>query len=245
MILALLLAIAPPAFSSGATQVLTEPLTHGMDGASVGEWATFKLDGGGDRVNYIRLAVVGEEPDRFHRPAYWLELDFGQHPAMRAPLMQLRMLIARKEGMTREGVTRIFIAVGAERPNELDDQAVASFFARDPKPPAAAAAAPVSVPGLNTFVGQPTRLVTLAGTVEASVLEIRLRSTMVKRIWTSPQVPLIHLAKLEIPAIAHSIEVRDFGINAHGQMALPAPGTPKIKLEEYDALAIIKPAAGP
>jgi hypothetical protein len=244
MILALLLTVAPVGLGTPAVKTLTEPLTHGLGGAAVGQWATFRIDGGGDRVQFIRFAVVGEELDRKQRPAYWLELEIGQHPAMKAPLMQLRMLIARGEGMTKEGVTRIFVAVGAERPNELDDEAVAAFFGANPKQPAPVArAAPLE--GLTTFVGQPTRLMTPAGTLTATAVEVRLRSTMVKRIWTSDQVPILHLARLEIPGLAHTIEVRDFGINARSQMVLPAPGTAKIKLEGYDELAIGLPAAGP
>ncbi len=244
MILALLLTVAPVSLGSPALKGLTQPLTHGLGDAAVGQWATFRIDGGGDRVQFLKLAVVGEEADRAGRPAYWLELEIGQHPAMRAPLMQLRMLVARKEGITREGVSRIFVAVGAERPNELDDEAVAAFFGGDPKkPPPPPAPAPIA--GLTTAVGQPTRLVTLAGTLNATPIEVRLRSTMVKRIWTSEQVPLLHVARLEIPGIAHTIEVRDFGINGRPQMVLPAPGTAKIRLEGYDELAIGLPASGP
>ena len=82
---------------------------------------------------------------------------------------------------------------------------------------------------------------TLAGTVTATPVEVRLRSSMVKRIWVSAQVPLIHIAKMEIPALAHTIEVRDFGIDARPQMLLPVPGTAKIKLERYDDLVIEDP----
>lgn len=245
MILAILLAAAPLGFGSPAVRGLTEPLTHGLGDAVVGQWATFKIDGGGDRIQFLRMAVVGDETDRKGRPAYWLEMEVGQHPAMKAPLMQLKMLVARREGITREGVSRIFIALGAEKPNELDDEAVASFFGAEVKKPPPAPVPGQPLPGLSTFVGQPTRLVTLAGTVQATAVEFRLRSTMVKRIWLSEQVPLLHVAKLEIPSIAHTIEVRDFGINAHPQMILPAPGTAKIKLEGYDELAIGQSAAGP
>jgi hypothetical protein len=164
---------------------------------------------------------------------------------MKAPLLQLRMLVARSVGMTGDGVTRVFVAMGAEKPNELTDEAVAHLMVEDSTNSQAPAAAPARIEGLTTVVGQPTQLVTLAGTVLATPTEVRLRSTMVKRIWTSLQVPLVHLAKLEIPGISHSIEVRDFGINAQSQMLLPAPGTAKIKLEEYDDLAIGQSAAGP
>ena len=242
MILALLLTVSP--LHTPAQKELTEPLTHGLSDGKVGEWATWRIDGGGDRVHFWRMALVGEEVDKKGRPACWLEFELGQHPAMKAPLLQLRMLIARGAGMNKDGVTRVFIATGANKPNELADDAVEQLMTDDaPKTPPASQAQ--LLPGLSTFVGQPTELMTLAGTVTATPIEVRLRSTMVKRIWTSPQVPLVHLAKLEIPGIAHTIEVRDFGINAHSQMVLPAPGTAKIKLEGYDDPTTRQPAAVP
>ena len=68
---------------------------------------------------------------------------------------------------------------------------------------------------------------------------------MVKRVWVSQQVPLLHVAKMEIPGIGHTIEVRDFGINAQPQLVMPRPGTAKIKLEQYDDLVIQEPAHAP
>ena len=41
-----------------------------------------------------------------------------------------------------------------------------------------------------------------------------------------------------------TIEVRDFGINAQPQLVMPRPGTAKIQLEQYDALAIPDPFDG-
>ena len=75
---------------------------------------------------------------------------------------------------------------------------------------------------------------TAAGTVAAIPVEVMFRSTVVKRLWMSRQVPVLHLAKLEIPAIEHSMEVRDFGIDAKPRMVLPGPDDPKIRVERYD-----------
>ncbi len=242
MILALLLAAAPigaQSINSPGGRALFEPLKGALAGAKVGQWATFKIDGGGDRVQYWRLAVVGEETDKKGRPAFWLELELGQHPAMKAPLLQLRMLIARDVGMTKDGVTRLFVAVGADRPNEVTDDAMERLVT--PEPVKVAAPANNDLGGLSPFTGQPTRLVTLAGTVTATPVELRLRSSVVKRVWVSEAIPLLHVAKLEIPGISHTIEVRDFGIDARPQMVLPAAGTPKIKVEKYEDVAIDGP----
>ena len=232
-LLALLLSVSPLAIKSPGPKALTQALAQPLTQAKLGEWATFRVDGGNERVHFWRLAVVGEELDVKGRPACWIELEMGQHAAMKAPLLQLRMLVARSVGMTQDGVTRVFTAVGTEKPKELTDEAVLHLFAPEQSSPAPGPAARPIV-DLTTTRGQPTRLLTLAGTVSATPIEVRLRSTMVKRIWVSEQIPLIHLAKLEIPAIAHTIEVRDFGINATSQMALPAAGSPKIQLEKYD-----------
>lgn len=241
-LLAVLLTAAPLPFSlkGPVGQALTEPLRAGITDGRVGEWATFRIDGGGDRVHFWRIAVVGEETDKKGRPACWLELDMGQHHAMKAPMLQLRMLVARAVGLNADGVSRVFIAVGTEKPNELTDEAVTKLLVSD-RPPAPKTVDTGPKVALTSFTGKPTQLMTMAGTVSATPVEVRLRSSMVKRIWISEQVPLLHLAKMEIPAIAHSIEVRDYGINARSQMVLPPAGTAKIKLESYDDLVIPEP----
>ena len=63
----------------------------GLRTTQVGDWVTYKLDGGGARVHYWRLAVVGEEKDKLGRDALWLEMEMGTHPARRAPLSQIRV----------------------------------------------------------------------------------------------------------------------------------------------------------
>ena len=240
-----LLLTAAPLLNSPVGQALTQPLRHGITGGRVGEWATFRIDGGAERVHFWRIAVVGEEVDTHGRPACWLELDMGQHHAMKAPLLQLRMLVARAVGLNADGVSRVFIAVGTEKPNELTEEAVARLLVDDHPPVGAPAQPALPLVELTTFTGKPTLLMTLAGTVSATPVEVRLRSSMVKRIWVSEQVPLLHVAKMEIPAIAHTIEVRDFGIDARPQMLLPQPGTAKIKLERYDDLVIPSPKSAP
>jgi hypothetical protein len=81
--------------------------------------------------------------------------------------------------------------------------------------------------------GAPSRLVTLGGTVTATPIEIRYRATVVKRLWLSDQIPLLHLAKIELPAIGHAMEARDWGLDAKPQMASADPAA-KIRMEQYD-----------
>ncbi len=240
-----LMVAAAPMLNSPVGRALTEPLRHGLADGKVGQWATFRIDGGPERVHFWRMAVVGQETDKQGRPACWLEFEMGQHPAMKAPLLQLKMLVARSVGLNKGGVSRVFIAVGTQRPNELSDDAVARLLV-DEHPMGGNLAQPVAMPvELGSFTGKPTRLMTLAGTVFATPFELRLRSSLVKRVWLSEQVPLLHVAKMEIPGIGHTIEVRDFGINARAQMAMPAPGAANIKLESHDDLAIEDPKSAP
>jgi hypothetical protein len=79
--------------------------------------------------------------------------------------------------------------------------------------------------------GQETRLMTPAGTVTAVPIEVLYRSTVIKRTWVSREIPILQLAKIEIPRIAHALEVFEYGVNAKPRMLLPDPKTPQVKLE--------------
>ena len=129
---------------------LLDHLAKGLRTTQVGDWVTYKLDGGGARVHYWRLAVVGEEKDKLGRDALWLEMEMGTHPAMRAPLSQIRMLIARGQGggaaFDPSGVTRLIVAIGFDKPQEYSqealDWALTKHPSSQPKP-----AAPPRRPG--------------------------------------------------------------------------------------------------
>jgi hypothetical protein len=234
MIAAIALLLAASPLTSPIREALTDPVRKSISDARVGQWVTFRVDGGGNRIGFWRLAVVGEERDPLGRPAVWVELELGQHPGLQAPLLQIKLLVARRLGMSHGGVTRVVIAAGAERPNELAADALDHFLADDAA--SATGPGPGPNPGLTTSAGPLTRLMTPAGTVWATPVEARLRSTVVKRIWVSEQIPLLHLAKLELPGISHTVEVQDFGLDAQARIGLPAAGTAKIELERYDAL---------
>jgi hypothetical protein len=228
--------VAGTASASMPGKPLLDHLAKGLRTTKVGDWVTYKLDGGGARVHYWRLAVVGEEKDKLGRDALWLEMDMGTHPEMRAPLSQIRMLIARGDGVAFDanGITRLIVAMGFDRPQEYSDEALQWALTNHSKPKA-----PAPQPNkarVNPVVrsGQETRLMTPAGTVTAVPVEVLYRSTVVKRTWLSREIPILNLAKIEIPRIAHAMEVHEYGVNAKPRMLLPDPKTPLVKMEYAD-----------
>ncbi|ADO73207.1 hypothetical protein [Stigmatella aurantiaca] len=233
--LVLFLLGAAPAVAAMPGKSLLDHLAKGLRSTQVGDWVTYRLDGGGARVHYWRLAVVGEEKDRLGRDALWVEMEMGTHPAMRAPLSQIRMLVARGEGVAFDagGVTRLIAAMGFDRPQEYSPEALAQVLAkRPPRPRAAPAGAGPSAPVVRS--GQETRLMTPAGTVTAVPLELLYRSTVIKRTWLSREIPILQLAKIEIPRIAHALEVVEYGVDAKPRMLLPDAKTPQVRLEYVD-----------
>lgn len=235
--LALLLLVAAPASAAMPGKELLDHLAKGLRTTQVGDWVTYKLDGGGARVHYWRLAVVGEEKDKLGRDALWLEMEMGTHAAMRAPLSQIRMLIARGQGggaaFDPNGVTRLIVAIGFDKPQEYSQEALEWALTKQPSsqkpaPPQRAGEPPV------VRSGKETRLMTPAGTVSAVPIEVMYRSTVIKRTWMSREIPILQLAKVEIPRIAHSMEVAEYGVNAKSRMLLPDPKTPTVKMEYVD-----------
>jgi hypothetical protein len=215
---------APP----GATAVL-QKLGEGVSFGKTGQWVTYVLRGGPHREVFLRLAVVGAEKDTQGRNALWVELELGPHPAMEAPMAQVRLLCAQGRSLRGDGVTRAFFAVGAGKPLELQPEDISRIFA------SYSGTAPMHRvkpdPEVHARQGIPAALVTSAGTVRATPLEMYFRSTLIQRLWTSPEIPILGFAKWEIPAIEHVVEVQEFGTAAKGRMVLPDPKAPKIRLE--------------
>ncbi len=155
---------------------------------------------------------------------------------MRAPLSQIRMLIARGEGVAFDanGITRLVVAMGFDKPQEYSDEALTWALTNHgkPKPPEAKQTKARVTPVVRS--GQETRLMTPAGTVTAVPIEVLYRSTVVKRTWLSREIPILNLAKIEIPRIAHALEVHEYGVNAKPRMLLPDPKAPLVKMEYAD-----------
>ncbi|MHB8878877.1 MAG: hypothetical protein ACYC8T_34685 [Myxococcaceae bacterium] len=242
--LSLCASVAPAKMDLGPVgRAIVQHMQKGLKETKVGDWVTYKVDGTADRVHYWRLAVVGEEKDPKGRDAYWIEIDMGEHHELKAPLSQMRMLVAKSEGLSREGITRMVVAFGYEKPQEMAPDSVDFMTRGEPADPEPAPAAGPD-PRLWVRTGKESRLMTLAGTVAAVPVEVMIKGTVVKRMWMSRQVPVLHLAKMEIPAIEHSMEVRDYGIDARPRMVLPAPGAPTIRMERYDDAALMVPPEG-
>jgi hypothetical protein len=228
----LLVALPAQAQTPPAVRTLLAHMAKGVRTTKVGDWVTYRLDGGGRRVHYWRLAAVGEERDRLGRDALWIEVDMGTHPGMAAPLAQLKMLVAREAGISEQGISRLIVATGFDRPQEYSPEALAVALKGAPRTPRAAAPPLGAAPSIQS--GREQQLMTLAGTVAAVPMEVRYRSTVIKRMWMSREIPVLQLAKIEIPGIGQAMEVRDFGVKAKPQMRLPAPDAPKVKLEYLD-----------
>jgi len=219
-------------------------MSRGARAARVGDWVTYRFNGGGLRVYYWRLAVVGEEKDKEGRDAVWVELEAGTHPAMKSPLSQMRMLVAREGDQIRyDAISRLYIGTGFNQPQEYSDEALqhvlkqqqADARKQQDAPPQKQASLPYGLkPSART--GKESRLMTLAGTVAAVPVEVVVKDTVIKRMWLSREIPLLNLAKLEIPGIGHSMEVAEYGIDAKPRMRLPAPNAPKVRLEYADAI---------
>ncbi|MBF5045553.1 hypothetical protein FGE12_24305 [Aggregicoccus sp. 17bor-14] len=235
LVLGVLLAALPArAQTPPAVRTLVEHMARGIRKTQVGDWVTYKLDGGGKRVHYWRLAAVSAEKDRLGRDALWIEVDMGTHPGMAAPLAQMKMLVAKDVGLSAQGITRLIVATGFDRPQEYSPEALAAALRKEPSTAAPAPPGPGQGPRPAIQAGREVQLMTLAGTVPAVPLEMRYRNTVVKRLWFSREIPVLQIAKIEIPGIGQAMEVRDFGVDAKPLMQIPPPDAPKVRLEYLD-----------
>jgi hypothetical protein len=228
-----LLGATPTAELPREGRMLFEAAPERLD-ARVGEWVTYQMDGA--QQAFMRMAAVGEQKDAQGRDAVWLELEFGQHPAMKAPLAQFLMLVTRDVGLRTEGISRIFLTQGFERLQEVDSSALPALLGppdKDTARPGPAPSAPRIAVGQDMSVerGKPARIMTLAGTVTAEPMEVLYKRNVLKRYWISREIPILRLAKMEFPGIRYTMEARDYGVDAKPRMVLPAPGAKKITLE--------------
>jgi len=223
-----------PTKLSSEGRMLFEAAPERLD-ARVGEWVTYQMDGGPQR-GFMRLAVVAEQKDAQARDAVWVELEFGHHAELKAPLARFLMLVARDTGLRAEGISRLFVTQGVEKPQEVDRDALPFFLGEPGKDssrpilPQPTARMPAGW-GSTVNRGKPARLMTLAGTVTAEPLEVHHRQLVLKRYWVSREIPILRLAKIEFPPIRYTMEVRDYGVDAKPRMVPPAPGDKKISME--------------
>ncbi|MBL8956502.1 MAG: hypothetical protein JNK82_37350 [Myxococcaceae bacterium] len=224
----LLLAVAPAPAGLPGGSALHAHLPNVLETVKVGEWVTYRFDPGDGREYFWRIAIVGEELDRLGRPAVWVELDVGNHHAMKAPIAQMKVLASRAQGLSAQGVTRMFSAFGIDRPREVEPSELPKVLLGEAEKKAAEVKRPREV---TTRRGEPTRLMTAGGTVSAAPHEVRLGGTLLKRYWVSEAIPILHLAKIEFPAVQHAMEARDWGLDAKAEMATPDPAAATIRME--------------
>jgi hypothetical protein len=222
-----LAATVPTVPRTGAAPLVAH-LEEGVSVGKVGDWVTFLFKAGEERGGYLRLSLVAEEKDVRGRPAVWVEIELGEHPEFEAPLAQVRLLCAKGNALRRDAVTRAIVAMGAEKPTEIRPEDVPAVFGPSPRP---ARSASSKDPEVRTQRGKPAALMTPAGTVQGTPVSLYFRDTLVERVWLSPQIPILGLARWEMPGLAHQVEVQGFGTAAKGRMVLPSPKAPKIRLE--------------
>lgn len=227
--------------SSPTEGALVQALEDGIGTAKPGDWVTYEMVGGPGRSGYWRIAVVEEQRDALGRDACWLELEMGTHGDMVAPLFRMRALVARDAGFNGVGITRLIVAYGADSAHELAPDAVSQLLTQSgPRSPLPVRASPrTQAPVVRE--GVPNRIFTAMGTIVATPVEVIDRKVVIKRIWVSEQVPVLHLAKLEIPAIGQSMEVHRYGHDAKAQLPIPAGDQPQIRAEPLQPAADVVP----
>src|SRR5258707_12516123 len=164
-------------------------LEQPLDDARVGDWVAYRIDGGPTRHGHWRLAVVGEEQDARGRPAFWLEIEFGSHASLSAPLLQFRMLVAKGTGISSDGVSRLIVVFGHDRAQEVDPSAIGRVLlgARAAETTPEGQNGPSASKGeLRVRNGKELRLLTSAGTVSATRVELEYKRTLVQAFWITP-----------------------------------------------------------
>jgi hypothetical protein len=197
----------------------------------VGQWVQYRLSGGEGRVSYWRIAVVGQERDPHGRNAFWLELEWGDHPSLASPLVAVRALIALPDASAR-AVTRAWVSFAGEPARELPPETL--FTGRVAELAALRPVTPAPGPAVRSL---PQRLVTPAGPLDATRSEIRAGRDTVYRVWHARDVPILGLARVELPGLSHRMELFARGESARCRMALPPPSTANIPSESHSETA--------
>jgi hypothetical protein len=191
---------------------------------AVGSWVTLLLEAGPSRRSFLRLALVGEERDSRGRDCVWMELELGEHPSFAAPLARIAVLSVRGVALSPESVSRLLVAPATEPPREVDPAQLAAWV------PPQALGASIRFEGVGHQRAR-ERIVTPAGELETWRIETRLRGALVHRAWVSARVPIVGLARLEVPSLGQRLEVFGFGGAAKRRMPWPDPNAPTIRLE--------------
>ena len=209
-LMAALLCTAAP---EGAAQVLLAPLQTGTASARAGQWVTYQVTTASGLTVFLRLAAVKDEPAEH---AIWVEVEAGLTAGMESPLLQLALLCERDGDRLTGRVRRAFAAVAHEPAAPLPPALLAKARMEAPsddRPPPA---------DFRFRLGAPQDLATRAGRLTARPWELVYKGQVVKRMWMSDAVPLLHLARIEVPAVGQRIDLHDAGEGAEPRVKLPA-----------------------
>lgn len=198
------------------------PSPEGPLRGKVGDWVTYRLVGENGHASFWRMALVSEARDNHGRDAVWLEMEIGETAELAAPLARMTMLVARNAADPHQAVTRLWIAVGFERPQEVSPEALGGYFL--PPLPSLRPPPPGGDVQVRTVGRRPLR--TSAGMIEAQLTEVLRRGVTVERLWTSDAVPVLGLARVELGGGRSSLEVHASGHDARPRMGLPGAGGP-------------------
>lgn len=207
----------------------------GLERVRVGEWVTFRQSGGGERVSFWRFSAVGEEVDSNGKKLLWLENEVGEHPDFRAPLARMKFLVSRRTGLAPGGVVRLIVAQGTDDPREVSGVAasILPWGSGQSAAPVASDKSP-KLP-LATSAGSPRPLVTYAGSVVATPIEVLWKNRTLWRFWVADAVPILRLARIDLVGFDHSWELFAFGEGASPLVPFPDPSQPALELQAAPA----------
>lgn len=182
-----------------------------------GAWAVYRVVTPSGLEVFLRIAGVG---DGGGEGRAWLEVEAGLSPSLRSPMVRWVLLVSSATLRSGIHVLRAFAAPGHEPLRELEPS-------RFTQKTAAVSLGPRALPfGWEVKRRAGVALSTEAGPVKAEAWELRHRGKAVQRLLTSPSIPVLGLAGLELPEEGVRLEVMAFGRGAAFEGPLPPPPPP-------------------
>jgi hypothetical protein len=157
----------------------------------------------------------------------WLEIELGTDSSFVSPMAQLRMLVPHVLDLEQKDVQRLIVGIGGQKPTEFEPTTVLLANASDERIRPAPTRQSVQLDKVGNAVDIQTR----AGPVRASPYRLIHGGKVIQVYWLSPTVPLLHLAKIEIPKLEQSLVIHDFGTDATSRVSLPSVNSPNTNVE--------------
>lgn len=183
-VLALAVASTPPVSPAGML-----PLPSGRVLGQVGSWARYRASLPQQEDMYLRVGVVGEEKVQ-GADGSWVQWVFGVGPT--SPMFAMKALLVKEDGRTR--TVRAVSRVAGANATEMDVSKVkpAQFKPPDPED--------------GSLASSEETLLTPVGSLPAVKLALKNGMTL----WYSEKVPVLGIAKLEMPD-GRVLEIDAFG----------------------------------